>query len=561
MRIGYSPVVAMVAAILISAGTVFAQEVDFTPSKERASELFAALNYTEALRHYEALSEKFPADPLYKYYSGVCMVMTGEKPEVSSRLLGEACRLGSQLRPVPDDVRFYLGRSYQQSGRFSEAVQQYELFRENATRREIKNLNIDKYIDECSSGMGAIAVEQPVIERNAAVEEVKTDLPEVIAAVEPEEDIKPVDQNYDLIAREALVLQFRADSVTRLADRYRSRLKDLTGNERESIVKKILQLEQLGFDYQAAADSKFAIASGVTGRGVSNETINEPATTGVKPVADSIVPLVADTAGMQKSDLEATEATQLITPVADPVVVPVVREPVLVIFTTDYPDESGIEVNPELPAGMYYRIQVAAFRNPVKPGYFKSLGPVYGIKATDSDITFYFIGLFRSKSDADRALPKVRAEGFNDAFVVAVNEGIRISLERAASLEKEWAGKSLETGINLTTTTTDAVAEPVEPPTLVYRIEVKKVAKPLPPEEVNNIRKLAGNRPYDIITTSDKKLVYLIGKFITFESAASYSDLLYRNGMKDARVVAYLGDREIPLEKAKELFDLYFNKQ
>jgi hypothetical protein len=55
--------------------------------------------------------------------------------------------------------------------------------------------------------------------------------------------------------------------------------------------------------------------------------------------------------------------------------------------------------------------------------------------------------------------------------------------------------------------------------------------------------------------------VYLIGKFITFESAATYSDLLYRNGIKESRVVAYLGNSEIPLDKAKELFELYFNKQ
>jgi hypothetical protein len=56
------------------------------------------------------------------------------------------------------------------------------------------------------------------------------------------------------------------------------------------------------------------------------------------------------------------------------------------------------------------------------------------------------------------------------------------------------------------------------------------------------------------------EFAYLIGKFLTFDSALSYSDLLYRNGMKEARVAAYLGVKEIPVEKARELFDVNYKK-
>jgi hypothetical protein len=59
----------------------------------------------------------------------------------------------------------------------------------------------------------------------------------------------------------------------------------------------------------------------------------------------------------------------------------------------------------------------------------------------------------------------------------------------------------------------------------------------------------------DIVTLEDKKIVYLIGNFITFESAAEYADLVVRNGYRDAKVVAWLGQKEIPIETAKQLFD------
>jgi hypothetical protein len=47
----------------------------------------------------------------------------------------------------------------------------------------------------------------------------------------------------------------------------------------------------------------------------------------------------------------------------------------------------------------------------------------------------------------------------------------------------------------------------------------------------------------------------LIGKFITFESAAEYTDLLTRNGYREAKVVAFMGRKEIAVETAKQLFD------
>jgi hypothetical protein len=59
----------------------------------------------------------------------------------------------------------------------------------------------------------------------------------------------------------------------------------------------------------------------------------------------------------------------------------------------------------------------------------------------------------------------------------------------------------------------------------------------------------------EIMINASKQNVYLIGKFLTFESAAEYADLLIRNGQKDAKVVAYLGRREIPVETAKQLFE------
>ena len=54
-----------------------------------------------------------------------------------------------------------------------------------------------------------------------------------------------------------------------------------------------------------------------------------------------------------------------------------------------------------------------------------------------------------------------------------------------------------------------------------------------------------------------KESVYLIGKFISYQSASEFADLLVRNGLQDSRVVAYLGKREIPVDIARQLFEKY----
>jgi hypothetical protein len=69
------------------------------------------------------------------------------------------------------------------------------------------------------------------------------------------------------------------------------------------------------------------------------------------------------------------------------------------------------------------------------------------------------------------------------------------------------------------------------------------------------MKKLSGTRGLDIVTLPDSRITYLIGSFITYESAEEYADLLRRNGYRDSKVVAWLGKKEIPVDTAKQLFE------
>ncbi|MGQ9620736.1 MAG: hypothetical protein ACUVTX_07120, partial [Bacteroidales bacterium] len=214
------------------------------------------------------------------------------------------------------------------------------------------------------------------------------------------------------------------------------------------------------------------------------------------------------------------------------------------------PDEK-IPLNPDIPPGLIYRIQVAIFRNPVSPSYFKGLTPLQAFRNTGSDLTVYYAGMFRRAADALAALLKVRALGFKDAFVVALMDKKQVTMERAKMLEKEWGLKPLFE-------ITSMIAErDTIPPALVFRVEVMKTQKPLNENQTGELRKLAGNRGLDILSDEKKQNIYLIGIFLSYNSASEYTDLLVRNGYRDAKVVAYLGMKEIPVDIARKLFEEY----
>ena len=241
-------------------------------------------------------------------------------------------------------------------------------------------------------------------------------------------------------------------------------------------------------------------------------------------------------------------------PAKQPTIANIPSAPVFSEFAVNkkpvYKPGEKLQVNPDIPSGLIYRIQVAVFRNPVAPSFFKGMTPVYGFKANGATLTSYYVGMFRRSSDASKALIQVKSLGFKDAFIVAIMDGKPVSLDRAAVMEKEWGSKSLVE--NNSNQQKDTI-----PPTLVYRIEIKKSPKPLPDDQVENMRKLGGSHVFDILVNNSNQYIYLIGKFITFKSASEYGDLLVRNGFKEARVVAYLGDREIPVETARQLFEEY----
>lgn len=99
-----------------------------------------------------------------------------------------------------------------------------------------------------------------------------------------------------------------------------------------------------------------------------------------------------------------------------------------------YSENNPIPINAEMPQGIAYRVQIGAFRNPIPQNTFAGIQPIMG-ETAGSGITRYFAGLFSDYNSADEAKDVIRSFGYNDAFVVAYNNGDRISVTQARNAE------------------------------------------------------------------------------------------------------------------------------
>jgi hypothetical protein len=320
-------------------------------------------------------------------------------------------------------------------------------------------------------------------------------------------------------------------------------LETLSDNEKSALKMKISENEIAAGSYQKSADQKYSEAhmamNPIQVNTVQTDTIKKPDNVAVldsvKQSGNEVIKNIN-----KQSDTGNKIASAATKPVEIFSIFEVLPKPV-----SD--PKVKISIDPEVPAGLIYRVQMGVFRNPVSPSYFKGINPVYGFKIPGTDKTSYYAGMFRKSADAGKALATIKAKGFNDSFVVALFDSKRVSPDRSAIMEKEWGNKPL-------LITSNSSADTI-PPTLVFKVEVTRSLKPLKDDVVEGIKKVAGNRGLDIQTLDNGNSVYLIGKFITFDSAAEYSNLMIRNGYRDARVVSFLGKKEIPVETAKKLLE------
>ncbi len=123
---------------------VNARTVPQPGERETAIGLFREGEFGKALPLFSKLAYDFPYDFLLKYFSGACMVETGQYG-----LDAEKNLVLASGREVPSKVYYYLGVLYHARSNWNSAQRYYNRFRNNTDSLQVKELAVDELSNLC----------------------------------------------------------------------------------------------------------------------------------------------------------------------------------------------------------------------------------------------------------------------------------------------------------------------------------------------------------------------------------------------------------------------------
>ena len=247
-----------------------------------------------------------------------------------------------------------------------------------------------------------------------------------------------------------------------------------------------------------------------------------------------------------------------------------------------YSDLKPIPMNPELPVGLIFQVQVGAFRNKIPQDLFGEFAPIMGEKL-DNGITRYRAGVFTQYRSALEAKTKIRARGYSDAFVVAYINGERLTGAQAQDILRQAQVKENVTAEELAQNKaaetpsgqvdelkqTEDVAKIDTPqlakvdyysdpeaapatqvevtPGLFYTVQVGVYSKPVKLDKLFNLVELNSE------LTASNYIRYTSGKYSSVEAARVRKAQAISKGVTDAFITAYYNGKRISLAKAEQL--------
>jgi len=115
--------------------TSFSQEINRQTAvlRDQALENYNSGRYLAAEADFRELMKTFPKDPLYRYYTGICLVETDRELEEAVELL-----YYSSSRGVPRDVYYYMGIASQKMYDFEKAEKYFREFDREGARSETR---------------------------------------------------------------------------------------------------------------------------------------------------------------------------------------------------------------------------------------------------------------------------------------------------------------------------------------------------------------------------------------------------------------------------------------
>lgn len=246
-----------------------------------------------------------------------------------------------------------------------------------------------------------------------------------------------------------------------------------------------------------------------------------------------------------------------------------------------YSDDTRIPINPPMPSGLVFQVQVGAFRNNIPQDLFGDFAPVMG-QELPNGITRYRAGIFKVYKGAIVARNEIRKRGYSDAFVVAYIDGERLTGTQAQHILEQ---ARVDEGMTVAETRIipDPVTQTSEPAVtasavnqgaeasgrtdyyndpeaadanlveatsgLFFTVQVGVYSKPVKLDALYHLVELNS----ELTTTG--YIRYTSGRYTSTETAEVRKAAVIEKGVTDAFITAYYNGKRISAARAQNILD------
>ena len=190
-----------------------------------------------------------------------------------------------------------------------------------------------------------------------------------------------------------------------------------------------------------------------------------------------------------------------------------------------------------------FRVQIGAFNRKISKSVFKGIPNVVGIKGDDG-LYRVFSGSFTNKSEAASHKVDLSLNGYKDAFMVAFQNGKRITLKEAGFKVNDNYKENMKMSSNISST-------PINPEMVRFRVQVGAFKKKVPEAILANYKSLGSVMA--ITNAGQGYTKYYMGDFTEYKNVLKYRIKLVENGLSDCFIV---GEFQKNIITSKEALNL-----
>lgn len=200
---------------------------------------------------------------------------------------------------------------------------------------------------------------------------------------------------------------------------------------------------------------------------------------------------------------------------------PAIAEEFDVVATPVYSQQSPIPAIATISNGVFYAIQLGSFSQQLSYARFPFSPMFYDLLGT-AGVRKVFAGVFARYQAAADALPKVKANGFKDAFIVAFIDKKMVPIAKARQVEGKMPAVTHKSGSSISNTT--------------FRVVLGTFKGELPKNVREIAEKYVGDKEIIKSSLSEGANTYSIGNFSNFDEAIPLKDKLISEGIVEAFV-------------------------